>query len=141
MTTKNHKLPNSLYCGPTFQVDGETLAAMDKVLRHVRQVDQLFGGVFILGAGDHYQCGSIGDVHPPLTTVLVRHNFDSLRMQYLFRYPYVSPRRPPCYYNIHVYQSTPLTQQRRSSMATPLQIKNRYFADEHHPNFAASHFD
>lgn len=58
---------------------------MDKVLRTVRKADTLFGGVFVVGAGDHYQCGCIGDVHPPLTSLLVRQNFDVIRMEELFR--------------------------------------------------------
>lgn len=49
-------------------------------------MDALFGGVLVVGAGDHYQCGCIGDVQPPLLSMLVRHNFDVIQMRELFRH-------------------------------------------------------
>ena len=62
------------------------LAAIDKVLRTVRGVDALFGGVWVMGAGDHYQTSNVSDTHPVLTSLIVRHHFDVLTMDELFRH-------------------------------------------------------
>lgn len=59
---------------------------MDLILRSVRSVDKFMGGVFIIAAGDHHQCGAVADLHPPLLTMCVRNNFDTLPMYTLFRY-------------------------------------------------------
>ena len=55
------------------------------VLKHVRCNDKFMGGVWIIAAGDHYQCGPVDDFNPPLTSLLVKHNFDVIKLEYLFR--------------------------------------------------------
>lgn len=58
---------------------------MDMILRSLRKVDQWMGGVWIVAAGDHNQCGTVDDMHPPLLSMGVRHNFDCFPMTTLFR--------------------------------------------------------
>ena len=67
-------------------MSGELWAAMDKVLRSVRSVDSLFGGVWVIGAGDHYQCGNMDEAQPMLLSLIVRHNFDAILMEQLYRH-------------------------------------------------------
>lgn len=68
------------------QVGGDLLSAIDLILRSIRGVDKFMGGVFLISAGDHHQCGAVADLHPPLLSTCVRSNFDTLPMYTLFRY-------------------------------------------------------
>ena len=66
------------------QIGAPTLLAMDAVLRSVRCNETLFGGVWVIACGDHYQNEPIGET-PPLLSWFVRHNFSVARVFELYR--------------------------------------------------------
>ena len=66
------------------QVGGCTVLAMDMVLREVRGCNEVFGGVWVVACGDHYQTEPINEI-PPLMCWFVRHHFGVIRLKEMFR--------------------------------------------------------
>jgi hypothetical protein len=73
-----------LFIDEMAQLGSSLLVALHMILQKVRMSEAPFGGVWIIGAGDHYQTEPIADMSP-LTSWLVRHNFDVLNMVHSVR--------------------------------------------------------
>lgn len=66
------------------QIGGQTLLAIDMVLREVRRSKSVFGGIWLLACGDHFQNEPIGEI-PPLMSWFVRHHFSVIQVRELYR--------------------------------------------------------
>ena len=73
-----------LFIDEMCQVGCPLLLAIDAVLQKVKGNDMPFGGVFVLGAGDHYQNEPINEMSP-LQSRFVQVHFDVLSLKELFR--------------------------------------------------------
>ena len=76
--------PEVLFIDEMCQVGCPLLLAIDAVFQKVKGNDMPFGGVFVLGAGDHYQNEPTNEM-PPLQSRFVLVHFDVLSLKELFR--------------------------------------------------------